>query len=168
MSDLNLFAQIGTYALMLVSVLAAIGIVTLKNLFHSALALALVLIGMAGIFIGLQADFLAMVQILIYVGAVMTLVIFAIMLTHRLGDKAVRQNNKQSLVAAAGLLLFLGFLIKILLATPWPIQNETLQAQVTTMDLGQALLGPYVFPFEVISVVLIAVLIGSIVIAKKD
>ena len=168
MQPLILLIQIAIYTLMLTSVIAAIKVVSFRNLFHSALALAYVLVGMAGIFIALRADFLAMVQILIYVGAVMTLVIFTIMLTQRLGDKALRQNNRQSPLAVAATLVFLIFIIRVIYRTPWPVKAQTLEYPVTTSELGEALLGIYVFPFEVISVILIAVLIGAIVIAKRD
>ena len=83
------------YGIMALSVIAAIGVVTLRNLFHAALFLAGVLLGTAGLFISLHADFLAMVQILIYVGAVLTLIIFAIMLTGRISDPSIKQKNNQ-------------------------------------------------------------------------
>ena len=168
MSPLVLTVKAGLYVMMAVSVVAAIGVVTLRSVFHAALALALTLLGVAGIYIALQAEFLAMVQILIYVGAVMTLVIFAIMLTERLGDKTVRQDNPQSAPAFLGALAFLGMLSWVILKTPWPVTEEAVAKHVSTLDLGKALMGIYVFPFEVISVVLIAALIGAIVIAKRD
>jgi NADH-quinone oxidoreductase subunit J len=168
MDTLSLFIKIGIYVLMAVSVIAAIGVVTLRNLFHSALALVAVLLGVAGIYIVLHAEFLAMVQILIYVGAVMTLVIFAIMLTERMSDKSIQQNNQQSLPAFLAMTAFLIFIGRVFRQTPWPVNEATVNAPVTTFDLAKALLGPYVFPFEVISVVLIAALIGALVIAKKD
>jgi NADH-quinone oxidoreductase subunit J len=168
MPTLWLLVKVGLYALMGVSVIAAIGVVTLRNLFHSALSLVVVLIGIAGIFVALQAEFLAMAQILIYVGAVMTLVIFAIMMTHRIGDPMVHQNNHQSFAAALAVLTFIAALSRLIVKTPWPIQEGMASIQVTTMDLAKALLGPYVFPFEVISVVLIAAMVGAIVVAKKE
>jgi NADH-quinone oxidoreductase subunit J len=168
MQPLILFIQIAIYTAMVTAVIAAIKVVTFRNLFHSALALAYVLVGMAGIFIALRADFLAMVQILIYVGAVMTLVIFTIMLTQRLDDKSLHQNNRQSPIAFLAILVFLIFMIRVILKTPWPVKAQTLEYPVTTPELGEALLGVYVFPFEVISVILIAVLIGAIIIAKRD
>jgi NADH-quinone oxidoreductase subunit J len=152
---------------MAASVIAAIGVVTLRNLFHAALALVAVLVGVAGIYFALHAEFLAVVQILLYVGAVMTLVIFTVMLTERLPDKTVRQINQQSLPALIVIPLFLAILFQIIRQTPWPLKEYTLKNPATTFDLAKALLGPYVFPFEVISVVLIAALIGAIVVAKR-
>lgn len=163
-----LLTKITVYTIMGLAVFAALAAVSCKNLFHSALALIAVLLGVAGIFIFLQAEFLAMVQILIYVGAVMTLVIFTIMLTERIGDKQISQNNHQSLLAASIMLALLFFMIRLIQSVAWPVKESTLSVHVGTEELAKALLGPYVFPFEVISVVLIAALIGAIVIARKD
>ena len=168
MPSLVIVVKIAFYALMALSIFAAIAVVTLPNIFHAALALVGVLLGIAGVYLILQAEFLAMVQVLIYVGAVMTLVIFAIMLTHGIGDKTVRQKNELGLSAFAGAVLLLTYLSQLILKTPWPSKVKTINANVTTLNLGQAMMGHYVFPFEVISVVLIAVLIGAIVIAKKE
>lgn len=167
MKETEIFANIFIYGVMAASLLAAVGAVTLRGLFHAALCLAIVLIGAAGLFISLHADFLAMVQILIYVGAVMTLVIFAIMLTERFGDRSIKQSNRQVPIAFLGSALFAALLIGLIQTTPWPVKSEA-AAHVTTSDLGKALLGQYVFPFEVISVILLAALIGAIVIARKD
>lgn len=164
---LNL-AAIATYLIMGLGVVAALGVVLLRNLFHAALALAALLVATAAIFITLQADFLAMVQILIYVGAVMTLIIFAIMLTGQIATQQVTQNNKQSFIAFAAMIFFSVVLIFILFQTPWPVHDPAMNDPVTAATLGKSLLGEYVFPFEIISVILIAALIGAVTIAKKD
>lgn len=159
-------AQVGIYVVIAVSVLAALGAVMLPNIFHAALALMVTLVGIAGLFLALRADFLAVVQILLYVGAVMTLVIFSIMMTERIGDKSVRAKNNLSLPVFGGAVLMLTILVRFYLATPWA--DNVVKPAVTTLDLGKSLLGQYVFPFEVISVFLIAALIGAIIVAKKD
>jgi NADH:ubiquinone oxidoreductase subunit 6 (subunit J) len=168
MPILEIAAKYTTYAVMAVILVFALGVVTLRNLFHCALCLAAALIGTAVLYVVLQAEYLAAIQILLYVGAVVTLVIFAIMLTEHLAGKTVRQNNSQSLPAIAGLLGFVSLLTALILKTPWPVTPTALQAKVLVMGLGKALMGDYVFPFEVISIVLIAALIGTVVIAKKD
>ena len=104
MPILEIAAKFTTYAVMAVILVFALGVVTLRNLFHCALCLAAALIGTAVLYVVLQAEYLAAIQILLYVGAVVTLVIFAIMLTEHLAGKTVRQNNSQSLPAIAGLL----------------------------------------------------------------
>ena len=118
MPILELAAKFGTYAVMAAILVFALGVVTLRNLFHCALCLAAALIGTAVIYVVLQAEYLAAIQILLYVGAVVTLVIFAIMLTEHLAGKTVRQNNSQSLPAIAGLLGFVSLLTVLILKTP--------------------------------------------------
>ena len=168
MEILTLGAKFGLYAVMATILVFALGVVTLRNLFHCALCLAAALIGTAVVYVTLQAEFLAGVQILLYVGGVITLVVFAIMLTEHLAGKTVRQDNSQSLPAIAGLAGFVALIAALILKTPWPVTETALKARVSVMGLGQALMGTYVFPFEVISIVLLAVLIGTVVIAKKD
>ena len=168
MPILEMAAKFGTYAVMAVILIFALGVVTLRNLFHCALCLAAALIGTAVIYVVLQAEYLAAIQILLYVGAVVTLIIFAIMLTEHLAEKTVRQNNPQSPLAIAGLLGFVALLSGLILKTPWPVTQAALKAKVSVMEIGKALMGAYVFPFEVISIILIAALIGTVVIAKKD
>jgi NADH:ubiquinone oxidoreductase subunit 6 (subunit J) len=168
MPILELAVKIGAYAMMGGILIFALGVVTLRNLFHCALCLAATMIGIAAVYVVLQAEFLAAVQILLYVGAVVTLVIFAIMLTEHLGGKPVRQTNSQSPVALAGLLGFAILIGTLIVKTPWPVTPTALKAKVSVMGLGKALMGQYVFPFEVISVVLIAALIGILVIAHQD
>ena len=168
MELLEWFAKIGTYATMALVLVFALGVVALRNLFHCALCLAVVLIGTAMIYVVLHAEFLAAAQILVYVGAVMTLIIFVIMLTEHLAEKSIRQTNRQSPAAVICLSGFVVLVTALLLRTPWPVTDKALQAKTSVMGLGKALMGTYAFPFEVISVILIACLIGAIVIAKKD
>lgn len=168
MDTLILIVKIGLYVLIAFTAIAAIAAVTLPNLFHAALALAGALIGVAGIFLALQADFLAVVQILIYVGAVMTLVVFAIMMTENITDKSVKQKNNLSIPALATVIILLMPMLGLINRTPWPVRSAQGSIHVTVMDLGKALMGNYVFPFEIISIVLIAVLIGAVIVARKD
>lgn len=168
MPILEMAAKFGTYAVMTGVLIFALGLVTLRNLFHCALCLAAALIGIAAIYVVLQAEYLAGIQILLYVGAVVTLVIFAIMLTEHLAGKTIRQNNSQSPLTLLGLLGFVALLTVLIMETPWPVTQAALKAKVSVIGLGEALMGTYVFPFEVISIVLIAALIGTVVIAKKD
>jgi NADH-quinone oxidoreductase subunit J len=154
------------YGVLFLSTVAALGVVLFRNIFHSALCLVATLVGVAILYLALEAEFIAVVQILLYVGAVMTVVIFAIMLTHRLGDQTIPQSNRQSLPAFLALLVFAVVAGLRLLKTDWPVSE--IAGRVDTLALGQALLGPYVFPFEVVSIVLIAGLIGAVVIARKE
>lgn len=167
MPVLQTIVQVGLYVLMAVTVLAAVGAVTLPNIFHAALSLMVALVGIAGIYISLHAEFLAVVQILLYVGAVMTLVVFSIMMTQGFSDKKVPAKNHLSIPSLAALIVFWVLLVRIFRGTPW-IEKASALVPVSVADLGQSLLSKYAFPFEAISVFLIAAMIGAIIVAKKE
>ncbi len=160
--------QQGTFYIIAVAmVIGAILVVTLKNVFHCALSLALVAIGAAGLYFMLDAEFLAVVQILVYVGAVITLIAFVVMLTQRVSGKNFKQSNNQkfiSLIVSAGL-LFMFF--KKLPSVAWKTAPET-DKLADVQTIGNALLTKYIFPFEIISVVLLVALIGAIVLARRE
>jgi len=162
---LILLSKLFIYLVLLLSLAAALGVVLLPNIFHAALCLAGTLLGVAALYLALGADFIAVIQILLYVGAVMTLVIFAIMLTRRIASEEVPARNKQSLPAFLSLCGFVALLIPLVWKISPPAEKW---ARVDALALGKALLGVYVFPFEVVSIVLIAALIGAVTIARKD
>lgn len=168
MDILHCLAKLGFGAATLVTLAAAVMVVTLRNVFHCALALILVLLGVAATYISLKAEFFAVIQILLYVGAIMTLVIFAIMLTSRIGDAAIPQNNRQSLTSFSVLALFNVFFVGSVLKTVWKINPDSLAANVDAKVLGMAFMNEYVFPFEIISVVLIVALVGAILLGRSD
>lgn len=142
-------------------------VVTLKNVFHSLLFLVLCFFSVAGIYVLLHAEFVAAVQVLIYVGAVTVLLIFAIMMTAKIYSPSVRQLNDQVI---PGLIIVGAILIVTLWAlsrTAWNVSQDVLAGQSTNV-IGRSLLTTYVLPFEVVSVVLITALIGAIIIARRD
>jgi NADH-quinone oxidoreductase subunit J len=131
----------------------AVRVVTTKNVVHAALWLVLVLGGVAGIFILLAAEFAAVVQVLVYIGAIVVLFLFGIMLTRApIGHDAELDNDQRWAGLVVGLLLF-GVL-----------------ASVLAKQFGRAnsVFTTYVVPFEVVSVVLLAALVGAVVIARRD
>lgn len=151
-------------AVMLVSALA---VVLLRNIVHCALFLALSFLSVAGIYILLNAEFLAAVQILIYAGAVMILLLFAIMLTQRAHSPASNPPNSQAGIAAVVAVVLFGLLGLVLSGTSWLTGAEAPAGSNTAM-LGQAIFNSYVLPFEIASVLLLVAMIGAIVIARED
>ena len=155
-----LAAGFGAAALVLVS---AVWVVTLPNLFRAALSLGLALVGIAGLFLLLEAEFLAFVQILVYVGAILTLVVFAIMVTAKLEPPEAVAASRQSLPAAAA---SLGLFVVLVTATRPLLQAHVASAEpVSLAAVGQQLVTTLVLPFEVISLVFVSVVVGAIVIA---
>ncbi len=157
--------QLILYALVAVMVcVSALWVVTLRNLFRAALSLGLVLVGVAVLFILLEAEFLAFVQILVYVGAILTLVVFAIMLTAKLQTPDAPAASRQPIPAAAvsaGLFLMLTATTQSL---TW--STSPLGPPVSLSQLGQELVKTLVLPFEVISLVFVATMVGAIALAS--
>jgi NADH-quinone oxidoreductase subunit J len=142
----------------------ALYIVAARNLVHAVLALILSFIGVAGLFVTLSADFVAVAQVLVYAGAIGVLTIFAIMLTPRSG----RENANTALFLPATVLaiVLFGVFAVAILATAWPLAG-TSGFGATAAGIGAAVLGRYALPFEVVSVVLLAALIGAIVLVRS-
>jgi NADH:ubiquinone oxidoreductase subunit 6 (subunit J) len=152
--------------LSLVTLGAAFAVVTSKNLFHSALFLILSFVGVASLYVLLEAPFLAAVQILVYVGAIAILIVFAIMLTRRLMAEDLVQRNAQWGWSALGAVLLFVALGVILFQVNWPVVEAAVPKE-TISTLGQDLMGRYLVPFEVASVLLLVALVGSIIIARE-
>ena len=156
------------WLLTFVIIISAAMVVTLKNIFHSALFLILCLFSIAGIYILLHAEFLAAAQVLIYVGAVAILIIFAIMLTSNLAGRNIVQTNKNALVAFFVCLVFIFCTVGLIHKTGvWVYATKTLPAD-NIVTIGKLLMTEFMLPFEVVSVLLLAAMIGAIVLARED
>lgn len=166
----DLIAQASFYAIAGLACVFAFGVVTMRNIFHCAVSLALCLFCVAGVYLFLNAEFLAIVQVLIYVGAIVTLFIFAIMLTANIEDRSIRQANRQALVSAAVAAAILSFFIFMIIGAPWKAAPSGASAGASSgpglEDIGRALMSAYALPFEFISLILLAALVGAIVIGK--
>ncbi len=155
------------YVIALLSLGGALGVLFTKNIVYAIFFMFLALLGV-GIGYGyLGADFIAVIQILLYVGGVVVLFLFAIMMTKGLAQDIKATNT--SLVLPWALVLcsifgtILGYLILI---TPWPQKANV--PEPTTKSLGELLLGRYLLPFEVITILLLVVLIGAVAIIRKE
>lgn len=159
-------SKFGIYVIFGVTLIAAFLTVTVRNIFHAALGLVFSLLGVAATYFILRAEFLGAIQILLYVGAIMTLVIFAVMLTSRISEPSIPTSNRQRIPVAIGMVAFAVFLVQLVSKAPWPLKEKL--SVISVVDIGQSLMGLYVFPFEAISIVLVVALIGAIVIARGD
>lgn len=165
--DLNVAQQISFGVLATAMVLSALRMATTKNLVHAALYLVVVLAGTAGIYILLAAEFVAVTQVLVYIGAIVVLMLFGLFLTRAPIGKAQDLDNDQRWLAAIVSILLLGVLVAVL-QRAFKGQHVAPQSIGRTADIGIAIFKDYVIPFEVASVLLLAALVGAVVIARRD
>ncbi|HET6437149.1 MAG TPA: NADH-quinone oxidoreductase subunit J [Anaeromyxobacter sp.] len=155
------------YALSAVTLAGAAAVAFARNIVYSAVGLLAALLGAGSLYVLLSADFVAITQLLVYVGGVMVLVLFAVMLTSRITEVNV---SNRSFGAFGGFLLLVALapvLWVVALVTPWHAQAPGPLAP-TTAAIGDALLTRFLLPFEIASLILLATLIGAVVIARKE
>jgi NADH:ubiquinone oxidoreductase subunit 6 (subunit J) len=158
--------SVAFWVLAAIVVMAALAVVCLKDVFRAALSLVLCFLGVAGLYITLSADFLAAVQILVYVGAISILIILAVMLTRDVQHGSPSGGLKAPAIIIA--LLLLGGVTYAVLKTPWPVSAAAPLAP-TTSALSGLLFGPdgFTLPLEIAPVLLLAAVVGAIVLARE-
>jgi NADH-quinone oxidoreductase subunit J len=144
---------------------AALGVVLLRNVFRAAMLLILGFLAVAGIFVLLQADFLAAIQVLIYIGAIGILIVLAIMLTREITMGS--PSNKFRIPALIIAALFAGGVIYAVFNTPWQISNSP-PLETTTSSLAVKFFGEngFILPLEIVPIVLLTTILGAIVLIK--
>jgi NADH-quinone oxidoreductase subunit J len=150
----------------LITAAAAIMTVTSHNLVHAALYLAVTLAGIAGVFLVLSADFLALVQLVVYVGAVAVLFLFGLMLTRAPIGREALDSQHRGLALGVSVTLFV-LLSTLIIGAFGDVRVDTV-AGPRTPDLGLALFRDWVLPFEVLSMLLLAALVGAIVLSRRE
>ena len=148
------------------TVSSAAVVVLARSLIYSAFALLFTFMGVAGIYFSLGADFLAATQLLIYVGGILILLLFGVMLTHKLYDLDLKSDREQfvpSLIVAAGIF---ALLTVTALRTQWAVGPGRAPAP-TTADIGRLFLSDYVLPFEAASILLLVALMGAALIVRR-
>ncbi len=159
-------ASIVFYVIAAITALASVGVVAARNVLHAALALAGSLLGAAAVFVLFGAEFVGLVQILVYVCAVVVLFLFGIMLTAPRTGTHRLDNNQRPLAAVASLGLFILLAVGIL--TSFGGTKLELRRAFSTEALGNELFTRWILPFEAVSVLLLAALVGAIVLARRD
>jgi len=146
---------------------SAIWVVVSPNLVHSAVSLLITLFGVAGLYVFLYADFLAATQVVIYVGGILVLIIFGVMLTNKIDKPVIASDSSNKIIGV----LVSGFVFSILsiviLQTDWQILPNNTEGPSTVELIGKLILGKYLLPFELISILLLAALTGSALLARK-
>ena len=155
--------------LVLLTLAGAVGATALRNLVHCALSAAVAFVGVALLFLQLGAEFAGLAQILVYVGAIAILIVFAILMTREAGSppgprRAARTWLPGVLTAAAVLALMIG----MILASPSLFRQPEATPRLTAKAIGASLVSAYVLPLEVVGLLLTAVLIGAVVLAMEE
>lgn len=138
-----------------------------RNIVYSAFSLLFTFFGVAGLYVLMMADFLAVTQMLIYVGAILVLVIFGVMLTTNVIDVQLRSGTIHVLPAMVLVAALGAALLHVFWYTDWNVLPQPLEVEETAPQIGSMFLGTYVLPFEVASVILLVALIGAAMIARR-
>ncbi|HKH71257.1 MAG TPA: NADH-quinone oxidoreductase subunit J [Vicinamibacterales bacterium] len=161
------FSGLAFWVLSVMLVGSALAVVLSKNLFHAVLWLALALTGTAGIFLLLNAEFLAAVQLLLYAGGIITVVVFAIVVTERLIGERLSQTTRGvfsgALVAAA----LLGIIVSTLMQRELPSTPLPQLSDITRL-MGEQVLTTFVLPFELLALLMLAAMLGAIYFARPE
>ena len=153
--------------LIFVIICSAFWVVISPNLVHSAVSLLITLFGVAGLYVFLYADFLAATQVVIYVGGILVLIIFGVMLTNKIDKPVIVSDSSNKIIGLFVSGFIFSMLSIIVLQTPWNINPNISPGPSTVELIGHLILGKYLLPFELISVLLLAALAGSAMLARR-
>ena len=155
------------YLVAAVTVVFAAVVAFSRNIVHSAFSLVGTFGGVAGIYVLLVADFVAAVQVLIYVGGILVLILFAVMLTHRIAEVQVTNRSVGRIPALIAVGILLLIIVQTIQETRWVKAQET-SFLPTTAQIGDLFLQDYLLPFELASLVLLVALIGAVILSRKE
>ena len=161
--DLGTLLFLGIFMIVCAS---ALMVVTSPNLVHSAVSLLFTLFGVAAIYVFLYADFIAATQVVVYVGGILVLIIFGVMLTNKIENATIDSKTHNRIPGLAFSLILLIIQFYIIFNTNW-YTNDNLPKDSTIKDIGNMLLNKYLLPFEVVSILLLAALIGAAMLSRK-
>jgi NADH-quinone oxidoreductase subunit J len=155
------------YAFAVLTVVSAVGVVFSRNIVYAAFSLLFTFFGVAALYVLLAADFIAITQILLYVGGILVLIVFGIMLTTRAYKVEMKRGILSIVPAVVVAGVIAGTLIGILTTTRWPSANLS-PYEDTARPIGALLMTNFVLPFELASILLLVALIGAVIIARRE
>ena len=146
---------------------SAFWVVFSPSLIHSAVSLMFTLFGTAGLYVFLYADFIAATQVVIYVGGILVLIIFGVMLTNRIDQSSIASSSKNQFIGGLCSLAIFVLLIGVIFNTPWKINAMQIQENTVSI-IGKMLLNEYLLPFEIASILLLTALMGAALLSRKE
>lgn len=175
LTTINIFESTGSTLFLLIEIfilIASLGVVLLPRIIYSALCLGFVFINIALMYLLLQAEFLAAAQVLIYVGAINVLILFAIMLVNFPYNETYKVVNLGGSISAVVFSILFASLLIVIIQTPWEsfanLNYPNSISQTNTKLIGISLLNDFLLPFELLSLLLLVALVGAITIARKQ
>ena len=157
------------YVFALLTIGSAVIVVTVRNIVHAAFSLMVTLFSIAGLYVFLQADFLAATQVIVYVGGILVLILFGVMMTSGRLDMKLKMERGQLFWGGLVTILIFSLLLGVIRRTPWNVQEELGSVEGTTSQIGRTILQEeFLLPFEVASVILLIALIGAVLISRKE
>ena len=160
-------AEIVFWFIAALTIMSAAFVVINNQLIYSAVALLFTLFGVAGLYVFLWADFIAGIQILVYVGGILVLVIFGIMLTNKIRSVRISHKSMQQGVGGVVTLWLFIFLVFAMANAPWAL-SDAVEPNGTVREIGILLLTDFLLPFEIISLLLLGALIGAAVLSRGE
>jgi NADH-quinone oxidoreductase subunit J len=157
------------YGFAAIVVISAAGVVFSRKMMYSAFSLLFTFFGVAGLYVLLNADFIAVTQIMVYIGGILILIIFGVMLTSKFVDLEIKSGTTgtvQYVLAGGSMLLVTGFLINMYLNVDW-FQNPIPDVESTVKPIGMLLMTEYFLAFQVVAILLLVAFIGAAKIAKR-
>lgn len=166
LSEILINAVFYIFALAIIG--GALVVAVSKNIVRSAFSLLITLFAVAAIYGLMRADFIFAVQILVYVGGILVLITFAIMLTHKIVDVNISNESTPTLTAFVACLVLAFALLVVIFSTKSWEAAVVKPDQPLTAEIGKALMNEYLLPFEVVSILLLACLVGAVYLARKE
>ncbi len=161
-------ADILFYVFAAITVCSAMVVAFARNVIYAAFALLFTFLGVAGLYVFLQADFLAVAQVMVYIGGILILIIFGVMLTNRVTNVDVTSGTLHTLPATIIAGVLLGTLVLLVTRATWIDAGVLPDVQGTTAAIGERLMSTYLLPFEIIGILLLVTIMGAAMIARAD
>lgn len=155
------------YLFALLTIVSALAVVSSDNIVRSAFYLLATFFGVSGLYVLLGADFVAVTQIMVYIGGILILLLFGVMLTSNITHVEIKKGMKNMFPAIVAIGILLGALVSMMIDTRWKINPSTIP-QTTSYELGKLLITDYVLIFELLGILLLIALIGAASMARRD
>ncbi len=156
------------YVFAALAVVSGFVVVFSRSVIHAAFSLLFTFLGVAGLYVLLNADFVAVAQIMVYIGGILILMVFGVMLTRKATDVEVQSGTLKTIPALIVVGIVLGTLTHVFTRATWPSSSTMPDIQGTTLEIGELLLTTFIMPFEVVGILLLAAIMGAAFIARRE